>query len=231
MRSIASGRSARIAACSVSKYARRMLSSCGSTSMIRVMTVSVPGRGRRGKRITPGPSAVPCSTHGTRTVQRPARGLGARARHRGAPRRHGVRRGRRGGPLDRTGQEHRLLHGDQRRGRHRRHAARRVPRRPRGRADRLGERGRRLPGRLPRLPGRRHRVRRAAAPRDRPGGPRLPARHRDHRQLPRHLGRHQPQPGRPHRRRAGPSSTRSATRATAGSSTTSSPATSSPGAA
>ena len=30
-------------------------------------------------------------------------------------------------------------------------------------------------GRLPRLPGRRHRVRRAAAPRDRPGGPRLTA--------------------------------------------------------
>ena len=42
-----------------------------------------------------------------------------------------------------------------------------------------------------------------AAARPRPGGPPVTARHRDHRQLPRHLGRPEPQPGRPHRRRQG----------------------------
>ena len=45
------------------------------------------------------------------------RGLGARAVRRRAPRRHGVRRRRRGRALDRPGQAGRLLHGDQRRGR------------------------------------------------------------------------------------------------------------------
>ena len=68
------------------------------------------------------------------------RGLGARALRRRAPRRHGVRRRRRGRALDRPGQGGRLLHGDQRRGRHRRDAPRRVPRGPRGRADRVGAR-------------------------------------------------------------------------------------------
>ena len=43
----------------------------------------------------------------------------------------------------------------------------------------------------------------AAAPRDRRGGPAAPARDRDHQQLPRHLGRPEPQPGRPHRHRQG----------------------------
>ena len=49
-------------------------------------------------------------------------------------------------------------------------------------------------------------VRRRAAPRARRGHPAAPPGRRHHRQLPRHLGRAQPQPGRPHRgrpRRAG----------------------------
>ena len=70
-------------------------------------------------------------------------------------------------------------------------------------------------------------LRRAIAARRAPA----PARHRDHRQLPRHLGRAQPQPGRPHRGRPRRASTRCATPATAGSSTTSSPTGSSRGAA
>ena len=65
-------------------------------------------------------------------------------------------------------------------------------------------------------------VRRADAPAAHRRGPPAPPRHRDHRQLPRHLRRPQPQPGRPHRRRQGGRSTPSATPATAGSSPSSS---------
>ena len=95
------------------------------------------------------------------------RGLGARPVRRRPPRRHGVRRRRRRRPLDRPGQGGRLLHGDQRRGRHRRDAPRRVPPRPRGRAGRVGAHRRRRRRRLPRAARRRPRVRRPAAPRDR----------------------------------------------------------------
>ena len=85
------------------------------------------------------------SAHGrTCTAARAARrDLGARAVHRGAPRRHGVRRRGRGRALDRPGQVGRLHDGHQRRGRDRRHASRRVPGRARGRADRVGAHRRR----------------------------------------------------------------------------------------
>ena len=75
--------------------------------------------------------------------------------------------------------------------------------RPRGRAGRVRAHRRRRRGRLPRAARRHPGVRRPAAPRDRRGGPPAPARHRDHQQLPRHLGRPEPQPGRPHRHRQG----------------------------
>ena len=59
--------------------------------------------------------------------------------------------------------------------------------RPRGRAGRVRAHRRRRHGRLP-APARRHPgVRRAAAPPARRRGPPPPSRHRDHRQLPRHL--------------------------------------------
>ena len=69
-------------------------------------------------------------------------------------------------------------------------------------AEQISSREHRRRGRrgVPRLPGRRRRVRRTAASGDRQDRPQPPPRHRDHRQLPRHLGRAQPQPGRPHRR-------------------------------
>ena len=137
-------------------------------------------------------------------LDRTHRGLGARAVRRRAPRRPGVRRRRRRRPLDQPGQEGRLLHGDQRRGRHRRDAPGRVPRGPRGRAGRVRADRRRRRGRLPRPPRRHPGVRRAAAPRDRRGGPAAPARtscitnnFRDT------WGGREPQPGRPHRHRQG----------------------------
>ena len=85
--------------------------------------------------------------------------------------------------------------------------------------------------RLPRAARRHPRVRRPAAPGDLRRRPPAPAGHRGHRQLPRHLGRPEPQPGRPHRHRPGGRSTRCATPATAGSSTSSSSTGSSRGAA
>ena len=101
-------------------------SSCGSTSMIRAMMASVPGRGRSRQGITAGrrrcharPMDPEPFNHSPRTGSARWRG--------GAPRRHGVRRGRGRGPLDRTGQGRGVLPGDQRRGRHRRPGAGPVP--------------------------------------------------------------------------------------------------------
>ena len=105
-----------------------------------------------------------------------------------------------------------------------------VPGRARGRAGRVGADRRRRRRRLPAPARRRPGVRRRDAPAADRGDPPPPPAGRDHRQLPRHLGRLQPQPGRPHRRRHGPWSTRSATPATGGSSPSSSRATSSRGA-
>ena len=107
-----------------------------------------------------------------------------------------------------------------------------MPSGPRGGADRLGEHRRRRPRRLPRLPGRRRRVRRTAATRRSPRTVRgAPTRHRDHRQLPRHLGRRATSTRPTTSPSAGPSSTRCGTPATGGSSTSSSPTASSRGAA
>ena len=120
------------------------------------------------------------------------------------------------------GQVGRLHDGHQRRGRHRRHAARRVPHRPRGRAGRVGAHRRCRHGRLPAPARRRPGVRRADAPAARRRGASSPSRHRDHRELPRHLGRPQPQPGRPHRRRQGGARRGARLPATGGSSRSSS---------
>ena len=99
-------------------------------------------------------------THGPRAPEDPARELVEGDRDRRPSRRHGVRRRGRRRPVDRPGQAHLLRHGDQRRGRHRRHRARGEPSRPRGRAGRVvpDRRGRR--GRVPRAPRRDRRVRR-----------------------------------------------------------------------
>ena len=149
-----------------------------------------------------------------------------------APRRHGVRRRRRRRPLDRPGQGGRLLHGDQRRGRHRRHG---TPTSAAGsaRPSRSSRRGSSasttveflgLPDGILEygVP-----LRRAIAE--------VVRRHRPEIVITGNFrdtwGGRQPQPGRPHRRPAGRRSTPSATPATAGSSPSSSPTASSRGAA
>ena len=103
----------------------------------------------------------------------------------------------RAGPARASG---RLLHGHQRRGRHRRHGPRGVPRRreeeQRESARVVGVDEVEFLG----LPTASWSTAFLCAPR-RPRGAPVPARGRDHRQLPRHVGRRQPQPGRPHRRR------------------------------
>ena len=142
-----------------------------------------------------------CSDHGTRAPEDPARELVEGGRDRRPPRRHGVRRGGRRRPLDRPGQGRRLRDGDQRRGRHRRDASRRVPPGARGRGGRVGADRRRRDRGVPRAARRDRRVRRAVAADAGRGDPPPPARDRPDRQLPRHLRTRRAQPGRPHRRR------------------------------
>ena len=125
-------------------------------------------------------------SHGRRTgAPDPARReLGARPVRRGPSRRPRVRGGRGDRPLDRAGQEHRLLHGHQRRGRHRRHGPRRVPPGPRGGAAPVRRDRRRRRGGVPRPARRGPGVRRRPARGDHRGGPPAPPRDRRHRQLP-----------------------------------------------
>ena len=190
-------------------------SSAGSTSLI----APCPHPGRT--HVTRQTGIGACSAHGTRALEDPARELVEGGRDRRPPRRHGVRRGGRRRPLDRPGQGRRLRDGDQRRGRHRRDAPRRVPPGARGRGDRVGEdRGRRHRG-VPRAPRRHRRVRRPAAADAGRGDPPPPARDRADRATsatpsdPERSTRPTTSPS------AGPCSTRPATPATAGSSPTS----------